>query len=44
MNWHFAIEVAAWAGGLTFLAIWMVTAPVAPNRADERPRSDSEQQ
>lgn len=43
MNWHFAIEVAAGAGLLVGLAIWMLTGALygAPGKS---PRSDSEQQ
>lgn len=42
MNWGFAFEAAGWMAGLTFVAIWMITA--AYPRQTRRPRSDSEQQ
>lgn len=40
MNWPFALEVAAITGGLTGLAIWMLTGAYGPTEH----RSDSEQQ
>lgn len=40
MNWPFALEVAVIAGGLTGLAIWMLTGAYGPA---ERTRSDEQQ-
>lgn len=43
INWHFALEVTGIGGGFGALLGLMLSAAL-PHRADERPRSDSEQQ